>query len=274
MSTKRCVLACVALAALLLGFLAAAPGEAAAPVKIMCLGDSITNGNAGYVAYRYPLYFDLTSAGYNVDFVGTANTIYNESGTHPNASLYPNYYTTFDRDHDGWWGWRADQIRDNVVSWATTSQPDIVLLHIGSNDIMQNHGTNAQTITEMGSIIDNLRTVNPNVKVLVAEIIPLPSQYNVTALNALIPALVTSKNTAQSPVYLVDQYTGYNVSTYSQSDATHPNQLGGQFMATRWEGVLEPILVPEPSSLALLLAGVAGAAIAGAWRLRTRKTTS
>ena len=48
-------------------------GEAAPPIRIMPLGDSITYGTSstGTVGYRRPLYQFLVGAGYSVDFVGS-----------------------------------------------------------------------------------------------------------------------------------------------------------------------------------------------------------
>jgi hypothetical protein len=43
-------------------------------VKILPLGDSMTQGEAGHFSYRRPLWKMLDSAGYKVDFVGSLRT--------------------------------------------------------------------------------------------------------------------------------------------------------------------------------------------------------
>ena len=66
-------------------------------VKIMPMGDSLTSGYRQYVSYRYDLWFDLLDAGFDVDFVGG----YVSTEGSPNLDWYPQYQTSFDRDHQG-----------------------------------------------------------------------------------------------------------------------------------------------------------------------------
>src|SRR5437667_8174376 len=77
-----------------------ASADSPPPVRISPLGDSITHGFWIKGGYRLPLYGLLTNAGYNVDFVGTQHS--------NGADELP------DPDHDGYNGWRIDQI-DAIV---------------------------------------------------------------------------------------------------------------------------------------------------------------
>ena len=63
------------------------------PLRIMPLGDSITEGSGAAGGYRLPLYIALTNAGYNVDLVGS-----HASNTAP--GLGPETH------HEGHGGWR------------------------------------------------------------------------------------------------------------------------------------------------------------------------
>ena len=78
-----------------------------ATVRIMPLGDSITNGNSSgavpdnaayYVSYRKALWDKLSVAGYDVDFVGSLNTGWAVFG-----DVEPS-------DHDGHPGWADHQL--------------------------------------------------------------------------------------------------------------------------------------------------------------------
>ena len=65
-------------------------------LRILPMGDSITNGAAfdspdGSGGYRGPLYDSLTAAGYTVDYVGTTTT---------NSELLA------EKEHEGHGGWR------------------------------------------------------------------------------------------------------------------------------------------------------------------------
>ena len=63
------------------------------PIRIMPLGDSITDGSGAAGGYRLPLYIALTNAGYNVDLVGTAT-----DNSAPGLGTEVN--------HEGHGGWR------------------------------------------------------------------------------------------------------------------------------------------------------------------------
>jgi lysophospholipase L1-like esterase len=210
---------------------------ALAQVRVMPFGDSITQGLEGHDSYRRPLWLRLLSGNYNVDFVGSQNA--------PDEGPPP--HTDYDLNHEGHAGWRAEELRDQAQGWASTYQPDIVLLHAGTNDIRVGD-TPANTRDELGQIIDRLRLARPNVKVLLAQIIPTtPSNVNdeITDLNALLPALVSQKTTAQSPVILVDQNTGFSATT-DLYDGIHPTLAAEDEIAARWYAALQPLLEPVP----------------------------
>jgi lysophospholipase L1-like esterase len=229
-------------------------------VRILPLGDSITQG--GYfnsASYRYPLWEQLQQAGYsNVDFVGSRTTVYNEGSGNPSLANYPNYYSSFDRDHDGYWGYRTDQVLPLVPSIAAAARPDVVMLMLGTNDLGQGGQAGvAPAAANLGLIIDRLRAVNPTVNVLLAEIIPIgPDASNagsyyqtgsawVSAFNTQVVALAAAKTTPQSPVVVVDQFTGFNTSTDLSPDGVHPSQAGESWIANNFFRALVP-LFPAP----------------------------
>jgi hypothetical protein len=61
------------------------------------------------------------------------------------------------------------------------------------------------------------------------------------ALNAQIPAWAQSISTAQSPVSVVDQWTGFDDAT-DTVDGVHPNDSGNAKMAARWFTPLAALL--------------------------------
>ena len=78
---------------------------------------------------------------------------------------------------------------------------------------------------------------------LVAQIIPTsdPGRPSLDPFNAAIPALVSSKNTARSPVRVVDQNSGFNA-TVDTYDGVHPDLSGEIKMANKWYNALVPLL--------------------------------
>ncbi|MBX3065180.1 MAG: hypothetical protein KF726_19525 [Anaerolineae bacterium] len=235
----------------------------------MPLGDSITQADTDHSSYRRPLWQLLTQGGYSVDFVGS--TKMNDMGSNPTPD--------FDLDHEGHWGYRADQISSNITAWATANVPDIVLLHIGTNDLLQGQSVSS-TITDIDQIITKLRAVNAQVVVLVAQILPYSGtgSSNVPSLNSSIATLASSKTTAQSPVVAVDMYTGFVVSTMT-SDNVHPNTTGEAHLANRWYAALLPYIgassgTATPSATVLASATSTRTATRTPTRTATRTNTN
>lgn len=127
--------------------------------SIMPLGDSITHLN-----YRYDLWLNLREINLNFDFVGSENHV---TWAHEGEDLD----TEFDLDHEGHGGWRSDQISYNIESWTQKNTPDIVLFHIGTNDIAQGYSP-SHVIENIEKTIEILQLYNPEVIIFVAQIIP------------------------------------------------------------------------------------------------------
>lgn len=228
-----------AIIAAFIGSMAACGSEAENPpssistssaiVKIMPLGDSITESTKGQNSYRYYLWHLIMDRGYHVDFVGSRHGVGNGPPANPD----------FDMDHEGHAGWKADEILGEIQAWATAASPDVVLLHIGTNDVCKKESVDS-TVTDIAGIIDTLRTVNPRIQVLMAQLIN-SSNCPPAALNARLPALVADKDRPESPIVLVDEYTGFDPPTMTY-DGTHPNAEGDSRMAERWFEKLAPML--------------------------------
>ena len=96
------------------------------PVTIMPLGDSITYGltDPSGDGYRKELWADLTAADYTMAYRGSLN---NGSADLP------------DTRNEGHVGFRIDDIAAGVDGWLKNTQPAVILLMIGTNDVFQNH---------------------------------------------------------------------------------------------------------------------------------------
>jgi acyl-CoA thioesterase-1 len=206
----------------------------AAPVRIMPLGDSITQGDAKFGSYRRPLWHMLRKSGYNVDVVGSMRLHYPHD-----EPLIPDY----DMDHEGHRGWRAEHILAGIEGGARIDGPDIALIHLGTNDLFHRQESSG-TIDELRRIILGLRERNPRVRVLLAQIIPVDDEVGrseIEKLNALLPALAAELNTPRSPVVPVDQFTDFDPRE-DTFDGVHPNERGNLKMAERWHDALIPLL--------------------------------
>jgi lysophospholipase L1-like esterase len=215
-------------------------------VKIMPLGDSITKGGvstpeeAAIPTYRYWLWKDLTENGYDVDFVGSWKA--------PNFTSF-----SFDQDNEGHGGYSTDEILHGVPDdewengylsqWIQSYDYDVVLLMIGTNDVIRGVPTN-DTVTNIKKIITVVRQKNPRVTVFLATLPPTGIyRQGLITLNQKIPGIVEEMDTTESRVFLVEQYYGYNAQTDNQPTGyVHPNNDGAQKLANNWLEALKAYL--------------------------------
>jgi lysophospholipase L1-like esterase len=210
--------------------------SAAVPVRIMPLGDSIT---AGPGCWRALLWNRLQTSGYaNIDFVGG---VFDSGGC--------NYGFTYDGDHEGHGGFSATGIADQnqLPPWLNAARPDIVVMHLGTNDMWGGFIPTSTKLAAFTKLVGQMRANNPNMKIVVAQIIPMnPSGCptcapDVVALNNAIPGWAAGLTTAQSPIVVVDQWTGFSTAT-DTTDGVHPNDAGFRKMADRWYPHLAQVL--------------------------------
>lgn len=214
-------------------------------VKIMPLGDSITNGFSVAGAYRNRLCELLVTNNLsdNVDFVGSQNT---GSG--------------YDNDNEGHSGWAIAKIpqsgdvenkgrnglNENIDSWMNTYKPDIVLLQVGTNDIL--------SLYDLGNAPQRLETLVDKVlaklpsdgKMYIAKIpyISESANYNKTGKNqAELNEIVDTYNMAvvslaqKKGITLVDINGCITLSDLQ--DGIHPNAAGYAKMGELWYSILE-----------------------------------
>ncbi len=194
------------------------------PIKIMPLGDSITYGtpDPSYGGYRHALGTLLKNDRYSVEFVGSQH-----SGSAP------------DQDNEGHPGWTIAQIKNGIATnrWLETSEPDIVLLHIGTNDIRLGHAAAASA--NLSALLDDILERLPRTHVIVAQIIPFRQgpDPNHQSYNDALARIAASKG---ARVSLVDMRTILLPGDYA--DGLHPKRSGYDKMARVWEPAIRTVL--------------------------------
>lgn len=195
------------------------------PVRIMPLGDSLTSGVSNVTVpggYRNRLYTLLTSAGYNVDFVGTKTDASNP--------------TLPDKDHQGNGGSRIEELDANLGGWLNSVEdPDVILLLAGTNDFSQNFNLGSAQ-TRLANLIANAATKRPFAKIIVSSL-PLrtdsPSiEAQQVAFNAAIPGIVSNQVSLGRAVSYVDMHAAWTAGDLD--DGVHPTQAGYNKMADVW----------------------------------------
>ncbi|MCX4502059.1 FG-GAP-like repeat-containing protein [Streptomyces anulatus] len=196
------------------------PGWTVPRLAVMPLGDSITEGAGSTTrsSYRAALWNKLSGRAGTLDFVGSL-----QHGELP------------DRDHEGHSGWRIDQLQANIATWLPAARPNVVLLHIGTNDMNRNHEV-ATAPARLGALIDQITTAAPTMTVIVSSLVPSTTpevQARVAAFNAQIPGLVKERRDRGYKVGFVDMAS---VTTADLNDSLHPNNNGYLKMADAFYG--------------------------------------
>jgi lysophospholipase L1-like esterase len=213
----------------------------------MPLGDSITFGvnDEGNGGYRGPLFASAVAAGKKVTFTGSLSN----GSTTVSGQAFPQK----NEGHSGWGisevtpysggnAGIATVIPTPAFSSSSGGIPDIVLLHIGTND----QGTIAASkmTSDLAGLIDKIIMNAPSAYLVVAQIIPLGYGANdvIKAYNQSIPGLVQERANAGKHITMVDMFTGFTPGTMLGSDSIHPNSTGYKFMADHWYSVIGSLL--------------------------------
>ncbi|MES2439004.1 MAG: RICIN domain-containing protein [Verrucomicrobiota bacterium] len=192
----------------------------------MPIGDSITSGfqSSSDNGYRGALYNALVAQGHQTDFVGAVRD-----------------GTTFDPDHEGHSGYRIDQVASLLNGALSAYQPNIVTLHIGSNDMNQNYQVSSAP-NRLASMIDQILAAVPGVTVVVAQLVPNSDanvQSRINSYNSQIPGIVQSRANAGKRVLMINMNS---LNTGDLKDGLHPNDGGYQKMAGAWQAGIQQVI--------------------------------
>ncbi|MFC9797253.1 FG-GAP-like repeat-containing protein [Streptomyces sp. NPDC127584] len=180
-------------------------------LRILPLGDSITfgEGSSDGSGYRRELWEDLKNqTTTRTSFVGSQH-----NGSIP------------DNDHEGHSGWRIEDIAGITDNAMSTYRPNVVLLHIGTNDMNTNRDP-AGAPRRLGELIDRIIRDQPEVAVVVSTLVPARDpvvEGRIAAYNNSIPDVVAERQNAGKHVWMVDMDP---VDVSDLADVLHPNDSG------------------------------------------------
>jgi lysophospholipase L1-like esterase len=231
---EKCIPALrVTLLVLLLAAACAGADRAKSRTRIMPLGDSITDGYGIPGGYRVDLYRELKKRGIEFDFVGSLR-----NGP---ASLP-------DKEHEGHIGWRIDQIQASVDGWLRAYRPDVVLLLIGTNDILRHYRATTAP-ARLDALVGQIYAVRPATKIVVSTIPPTDhALFNreVVRFNVAIRRMVRRRAASGRLIWLVN--AGRSLTSADLADGVHPNRTGYRKLADAWKAALVRALAPRASS--------------------------
>ncbi|MEE1537558.1 MAG: GDSL-type esterase/lipase family protein [Ruminococcus sp.] len=264
------------LSSLAVGTVSAAPAAAGdtEAVKILSLGDSITDGYWTSGAYRKYMYHDLEQMGYNIDMVGP-------KGSNSNTFTYNGQSVSYDDNNAGYSGYAIQEMttkehRSGILetiqgTWyngqnmIAAYQPDVVLLQIGTNDILSNYNDGiTDRLENLVNVI--LQDLDADSTVFVSTIPDIDAytradwlgSYGINAwgctqeekdrLMETVTGCIDTYNTSIYNLVLKMQSEGKNVQfadinsvvDYQTDlhDGVHPNEAGYENMGNYWAGLL------------------------------------
>jgi lysophospholipase L1-like esterase len=205
------------------------------PVKIMLIGDSITEGADSNGSYRRYLDGMLRRDGQLIDFVGSRKK-------HHDDKTEPDNYE-YDVDHEGHWGKSSAWMAENMQSLLANNVPDVAVIHLGTEDILSRKDDPESLadgiVKNIGKVVDALRAKNGKIKIVLSTIIPVAGKEDVVNLfNLKISRYVQSNSTLPCPVVLADPCKGFDVSGDLAADGTLPNAGGARKMARVFADVI------------------------------------
>ena len=244
-------------------------------VKIMPIGDSITHGYQSSGGYRKYFYHFL-SDDFNVDMVGP-NTDY------PDTFTWLKEEVQYDTDHCGYSGYAIQymdgtETRQGILetlqdgNYLQTYDPDIIMLQIGTNDILSAYNDG---ITErLENLINYIDENTGEDTVIFVSNIPhidavevydwcwaygdekfsnTPEDFNVIInnyvdkYNSSIPTLVEKlqdegKNVQFADVYSIFDKKGTPLDKYLE-DGVHPNEKGYTVIGMNWADIIYKYLL-------------------------------
>jgi len=192
--------------------------------------------NDSYESYRYELWKNLVDSNYNFDYVGRQKDYGN----------YEEYSgQEFDNDHEGTGGYESEDILVNIDEiLKAISSPDIVLLSIGGNDLLDGGNPPSEPIANIVELVEKLQAHNSNITIFLERIAPANSETMTSSLtnklndfNSQIISIADNLTTNTSKVIALDMNTNFNESYLA--DDVHYNEAGAKFIADIYFGGIQ-----------------------------------
>jgi lysophospholipase L1-like esterase len=139
-----------------------------------------------------------------------------------------------------------NQLANRVDAAVAATNPDIVLLMIGTNDV---NGNVNNPPDDLRNLINQITNGAPDALLVVAQIVPTRTagtNTRVQAYNDTVANLVRESAAAGRHVELVDMFSAFvndpNFATALLNDNLHPNDAGFVVMAQTWYAAIEGVL--------------------------------
>jgi len=197
------------------------------PLRLLIIGDSVTQGSSGDWTWRFRLWKHLDSQGVAVDFVGPRTEMwdYVDGGSVSHDYVDPD----FDQDHAARWGLTlafADTPIDELVE---TYEPDVVIEMLGTNDLVYLGHSPERVEQDLENFVAAARSADPDVDVVLSEITQTWLS-GAPELNALLADGAAALDAPGARVVLADTDRDFTNSDHT-FDGSHANAQGEVLIA-------------------------------------------
>ncbi|KAF1807844.1 SGNH hydrolase [Eremomyces bilateralis CBS 781.70] len=201
------------------------PGQGVKPgtkLRILCVGDSITVGAASGDGNGYRLQLRNNLSNDNVVFAGTEFS----------GGMADGYFAA-------WTGKTIQYVTDHVKP-SLEQRPNIILLHLGTNDMTENSAISTEgndpsgAAQRLGNLIDQMIALCPDAIIMVAMIINTcdPSQAPQTQRYQLLVAKIAQQYSSKGHKVIAVDFTTFPISQLR--DCIHPADEGYREMGHYW----------------------------------------
>ncbi len=223
------------------------------PLRVMAIGDSITDDCSINGAWRQYLQPQLEAAGYPFTFVGrfssapvgTTFTKTRHEGICGAVIAPPGMMTTTVHGYAGPDTYRLKTVADAL----TNATPDLVLVVMGANDIGRGRNPYWVATNDMPQLLALLFSNLPNANIIITKTTTLrdavagyaTNAANVPIYNAALQVMVNNRRAAGQNVFLADMYSVVDYYTGFMGDHLHPNPTGLTNMAREFFSRIQAI---------------------------------
>jgi lysophospholipase L1-like esterase len=209
-------------------------------LKIMAVGDSITDDcsiNGAWRQYLQPL---LETNGYSFTFVGRYSssavgkfTKVKHEGICGAVIAAPGMMTSAVHNYSG----PNTYLQLTLMNALTNVTPDLLLVYIGVNDIGRGRNPYLVATNHLPALLDSIFAKAPAANVVITKVTTLRNanissppylnySTNIPIFNTAVETMVNARRGLGQNVFVADMFSAVDPATGLQSDQLHPNAVG------------------------------------------------
>ena len=230
------------------------PGPPDGELRIMPVGDSLTQGSSGDFTWRYRLWTHLERSGVDAAFFGPDDDMYalDGDGDGDGDGGDRSYADPdFDTGHAARWGATSKELSADLAEITAEHDPHYLLLLAGMEDILRGGGAD-HALEGIGEMVSTVRVVQGEARFVVGELPPVEGtgddarvNEEIEHFNMGVVDLAEQLTSSESPVIVAQVARDYAPS-YDNWDEVHPNARGELKIAAAFADALaEPLGVGE-----------------------------